>query len=91
LALQVSNVYIYGDKYTLKTDLDQSFIDEVAMYVDNKMKEMEKSVNTLTTSKIAIMAAFDIAAQYFLLCNEEKEVIKQIEFLEEKVEKVLQG
>lgn len=91
MALQVSNVYIYGDKYTLKTDLDQSFIDEVAMYVDNKMKEMEKSVNTLTTSKIAIMAAFDIAAQYFLLCNEEKEVIKQIEFLEEKVEKVLQG
>lgn len=89
--MQVSNVYIYGDKYTLKTDLDQSFIDEVAMYVDNKMKEMEKSVNTLTTSKIAIMAAFDIAAQYFLLCNEEKEVIKQIEFLEEKVEKVLQG
>lgn len=89
--MQVSNVYIYGDKYTLKTDLDQSFIDEVAMYVDNKMKEMEKNVNTLTTSKIAIMAAFDIAAQYFLLCNEEKEVIKQIEFLEEKVEKVLQG
>lgn len=89
--MQVSNVYIYGDKYTLKTDLDQSFIDEVAMYVDNKMKEMEKNVNTLTTSKIAIMAAFDIAAKYFLLYNERKEVIKQIEFLEEKVEKVLQG
>lgn len=91
MALQVSNVYIYGDKYTLKTDLDQSFIDEVAMYVDNKMKEMEKNVNTLTTSKIAIMAAFDIAAKYFLLYNEGKEVIKQIEFLEEKIEKVLQG
>lgn len=91
MALQVSNIYIYGDKYTLKTDLDQGFIDEVAMYVDSKMKEMEKNMCTLTTSKIAVMAAFDIAAKYFMLNSEKKESIKQIEFLEEKIEKVLQG
>ena len=68
--MDVKEVYIFGDKYRLKTDEDDAIVNEIATYLNNKMREIEKQSNVLTTSKIAVLAAFNIAAECVKLRNE---------------------
>lgn len=89
--MQVSDVYIYGNKYRVKSDMDVAFVESVAGYVDNRMKEIQKNLNDLTTSKVAIMAAFDIAAELMLLRNETEKGLAEIDKLDNKIEHVLEG
>jgi cell division protein ZapA len=68
--LDVKEVYIFGDKYRLKTDEDDAIVNEIVDHLNNKMREIEKHSNVLTTSKIAVLAAFNIAAECVKLRNE---------------------
>ena len=66
--MDVKEVYIFGDKYRLKTDEDDAIVNEIVDHLNNKMRE--KHSNVLTTSKIAVLAAFNIAAECVKLRNE---------------------
>ncbi|MGA1847069.1 cell division protein ZapA [Deferribacter abyssi] len=76
--MKVSEVSIYGNKYRIRSELDEGFLKEAAKLVENGMRDIEKNYKILTTSKIAIMAAFNLAAEYLKLRNE-------ITFLEVKL------
>lgn len=89
--MQVSDVYIYGNKYRVKSDMDGAFIESVAGYVNKRMKEIQKNLNDLTTSKVAIMAAFDIAAELLVLRNETEKGLAEIDKLDNKIEHILEG
>ncbi|TYB32859.1 MAG: cell division protein ZapA [Flexistipes sinusarabici] len=86
--MNVSEVYIYGDKYKIKTEGDEEYIKDIASFVELRMKEIEKNLHVLTTSKIAVMAAFNIAAEYFMLKEEISESKKAIEKLERKLDEL---
>jgi len=86
--LGISEVYIYGDKYKIKTEGDDDYIKAIGSYVESRMKEIENSLHVLTTSKIAVMAAFNIAAEYFMLKEEIQQSKKAIERLERKLDEL---
>ena len=88
--MDVKEVYIFGDKYRLKTDEDELIVSEIANYLNNKMKEIERHSNVLTTSKIAVLAAFNIAAECVKLRNELDISNKIVNELNRKIE-VIQG
>lgn len=88
--MDVKEVYIFGDKYRLKTDEDEVFVNEIATYLNNKMREIEKQSNVLTTSKIAVLAAFNIAAECVKLRNELDISSKIVKELNKKLE-IIQG
>lgn len=84
----VKEVYIFGDKYRLKTDEDELIVNEIANYLNNTMKEIERHSNVLTTSKIAVLAAFNIAAECIKLRNELNISNKIVNELNRKIETI---
>lgn len=72
-------VYILGQKYTIKGDASEEYIRELASYVDKKLKEVYNILPNITPVKASILAALDIADELFRLRNEQEEVAKHIE------------
>ena len=51
------NVNIFGSEYTLKADQNQEYITKIANYVDQKMKEIDKTQTISSNLRIAILAS----------------------------------
>jgi cell division protein ZapA len=60
-------VKIYGEAYPLRTGEDEAYATEVARYVDEKMHEVAASGKVVSTTKIAVLAALNIADELFRL------------------------
>lgn len=66
-------VEIYGQNYPIKGKVDSKFMDQVAGYVDESMKEIGANMSSsLAIHKIAVIAAMNIAADYLKLSDDEK-------------------
>jgi cell division protein ZapA len=78
-------VYILGQRYTIKGDAPEEHIRKLASYVDNKLKEVYNSSPNITPVKASILAALDIADELFRLKNEQEEMTK---YIEEKTDKL---
>lgn len=59
------NVNIFGSEYTLVSDDNDQFIKRVAHYLDNKMREIDRSQNMKSTARLAILAALNITEELF--------------------------
>ena len=64
---QLVQVEIYGHRYTLKATKDPSWVESVASHVDRKMREISATTPTVDSLKVAILAAVNIADEYFQL------------------------
>ncbi len=64
------NVRIYGEEYSIRSKDDPAYVNRVAAYVDEKMNEVANSTQVISTSKIAILAALNIADEYMRLREE---------------------
>jgi len=80
-----TEVYILGQKYTIKGDAPEEYIREIASYVDKKLKEVHNSIPNITPVKASILAALDIADELFKLRSEQEVITKTIE---EKAERL---
>ena len=61
---QLIEVMIFGQKYTLKGQGASNDIQQVAGYVDRKMKDISEGTSTVDSLKVAILAALNIADEY---------------------------
>jgi len=69
-----AEVQIYGEHFTIRTELPQELIEQIAHYVNGKMREVKGSAPIISTSTIAIMAALNIAEELFLLKVKTEEI-----------------
>ncbi len=67
------HVEIFGHRYTLRGDADDAYAKELAGYVDKKMTEMAGHAKGINSSKLAILAAINIAHELFQLRSRQKE------------------
>ena len=74
----VAKVEIFGEKYTLRADMEKDHIQKVAQYVDGKFSEVAKSSPTLSTSKMAILTSLNIADELIRL-EGDRERLEQLE------------
>ena len=58
-------VEILGRTYTLRGGDDPQSVKDLAAYVDTRMAEMAEQTNTVDTTRIAILAALNIADELF--------------------------
>ncbi|OGW38153.1 MAG: hypothetical protein A2Y97_01510 [Nitrospirae bacterium RBG_13_39_12] len=72
-------VYILGQRYTIKGDAPEEHIRKLASYVDNKLKEIYNLSPNITPVKASILTALDIADELFRLKNEQEEMNKYID------------
>ncbi|GKS59725.1 cell division protein ZapA [Nitrospira sp.] len=59
------DVEIYGQRYTLLGDADDQYVRRLAKYVDEQMKAVANGLKTATPSKLAVLAAVNIAHELF--------------------------
>ena len=59
-------VEIFDQAYNLRGS-DPEYILKLAEYVDSKMRAVAEATNTVDTSRLAVLAALNIADEYHLL------------------------
>lgn len=54
-------VNIYGTEYRVRGEADEAYIRKIADYVDNTMKQIASDGRHISPTRIAVLAAFNIA------------------------------
>ena len=67
-----TEVEIFGSVYHVRGEKDAEYMHGLAEVVDRKMREIGQHVSTVDTSKIAILAALNLADE-LALCRTEQE------------------
>jgi cell division protein ZapA len=62
---RVVTVEVNGQRYPIRSALDPSYVQELASYVDRKLKVAYDSAPSSDTLGLAILAALNIADEYF--------------------------
>lgn len=62
---QVTEVKIYNQTYSVKSGGNSEYVRSLAQYLDEKMVEVSQQTRTVDTLKVAILAALNIADDYF--------------------------
>ncbi len=86
-------VEIYDQRYTVKADADAEYIKRVAAFVDEQMRAVAQGMKTATLSKLAVLAALNIAHQYLQIedarekgeTNVERRLMSLMDSLDEQV------
>lgn len=58
-------VTIYGQPYNIRGDASSDYIEQLADYVNEKMEDVGRNVSGANTLQIAILAALNIADEFF--------------------------
>ena len=71
-------VKIRNHEYLILSEDDQGHVNEIAEYVNKKLKEVEESEEGLSEKKVAILGALNIASDYFRVLKERDEILDKI-------------
>lgn len=75
----VIKVSIFDREYEIKGNKDQEYIRSLAEYVDSVMRQISEKVKISSLSKIAILAALNIADEMFEERLKLKNSIKKLQ------------
>jgi cell division protein ZapA len=76
-------VVIYDQEYFMRGDLNQEYIQKLALYLDTKMRSIAERTRTVDTVRVAMLAALNMADEYHQM---KAKYEKSSQELDEKVE-----
>jgi cell division protein ZapA len=86
----ITTVRIFGKEYPIASDQNPEYVRMLAAYVDEKMAEVSGGSETATASRVAVLAALNIADEYMRLKNEKEKFISLVEGRVSKVIKMVE-
>ncbi len=66
-------------EYLIKSDENEERVKNIAQYIHDKFGEIRGNTEGLSETKTAILAAFDIASEYFQLLKARDDLVENIE------------
>jgi cell division protein ZapA len=92
----MAKIQIYGKTYSLKSSYDQMSMEEVAAYVDAKMRELAAARSKTNSADLAVLAALNIAQELIDLQKQndvndkshEEKIGRMIEALENEIQAI---
>ena len=87
--MKKADVYILGQKYTIKGDTSEERIKTLALYVDEKIKDVLAKSPKLPNLNAVILASLSMAEEIFQLREENENISRYIEEEAEKLSKAL--
>ena len=91
---RVIQIEVHGQRYPIKTTLDQSYVLELALYVDKKLSLAAEASPSSDTLGLAVLTALNIADELFRTkdqrVNEADSLTARAVALEEMVDQALQ-
>ena len=85
----ITTVRIFGKEYPIASDQNPEYVRMLAEYVDGKMSEVSGGSETATASRVAVLAALNIADEYMRLKNEKEQFVGLVEGRVAKVIKMV--
>lgn len=76
--MQPVRVRIGDNEYLVKAENNEEQVFKIAAYVNDKLKEIEDNTQGLSEKKTAILAALNIASEYFKILKERDELLADI-------------
>jgi cell division protein ZapA len=67
------HVDIFGQTYAVKAGADPGYVEKLAAFVDEQMKEISRASGAVDSVRIAVLAALNIADECFRLRREVAE------------------
>jgi cell division protein ZapA len=91
----VVNVEIQGQRYPIRSHLDPAYVQELATYVDRKMRAAAEASPSSDYVGLAVLAALNIADEFFRAreqrSNEAATVASRAEQLERMLDHALES
>ena len=92
----MAKIQIYGKTYSLKSSSDQMSMEDVAAYVDAKMRELAAVLSKTSSADLAVLAALNIAQELIELQKQndvndkshEEKIGRMIEALENEIQTI---
>jgi cell division protein ZapA len=88
-ASRVVTVEIHGQQYPIRSGLDPHYVAELAAYVDEKIRLASQETPAGDTLKLAVLAALNIADEYFRAADQEREHHQQVAHRAGELERML--
>ena len=71
-------VEILGREYNVRSDEGEERVKKIAEYVGQKIKEITEGTKTLSTINVAILAALNIADDYFRALEDQNHFTRTV-------------
>ncbi len=89
--LRVIPVEILGQRYPIRSALDDAYVAELASYVDGKIRTAADATPSGDLVRVAVLAALNIADEYFRARDTERQWHRQLAERTARVEHLLDG
>ena len=76
--MQPVKVRILDREYLVSSEEDQEQVQRIAEYVNEKLREVQDNTEGLSEKKTAILAALNIASEYFQLLKEQDDLLSRL-------------
>ncbi|HEX5410330.1 MAG TPA: cell division protein ZapA [Terriglobia bacterium] len=72
-------IEIYDQEYHVKGSLNSGYLEELARYVDGKMRSIATRSHNVDSLRVAVLAALNIADEYHQLKSKYEATTQQVE------------
>jgi len=83
------DVEILGQRFTISSDAEEGYMLKVAGYVDGKMQELMQGSKPGVKSNVAMLAALNIADEFYRLKDSHEAVLNRLDQLSKKISTTL--
>ncbi len=80
-------VTIMGQKFVVRSDSTEEYVKEVAAFVDGRMSEILKKTKSISNLNVAILAAMNIADEFYKFRDKKDE---SCQLVAKKIEEVVE-
>ena len=72
-------IQIFDQEYHVKGSLNAAYLEELARYVDGKMRSIATRSHNVDSLRVAVLAALNIADEYHQLKSKHEATTRQVE------------
>src|SRR5262245_58684533 len=72
MSSRVVHVEIHGQRYAVRSELEPQYVAELAGFLDDKMRAASRELATTDTTRVAVIAALNIAEELFRTLTESE-------------------
>lgn len=76
---KTTEVAIMGQKFMVKSDSNEDYVRRIADFVNGKIAEVMETTNSVASLNVAILAAMNIADEFFKYQNDREQKIGTVE------------
>lgn len=80
-------ISIMGQKFMIKSDSDDEYVGQVASFVDQRINEVIQNTKSVASLNVAILAAMNIADEYF---KYKKDRGEKFSIVEKKIQDLIE-